>query len=910
MDHEHYDRSYDYGNIVNISAYLNFIFDKISKLEALVNHLYNFSYNETADNPHRIISQVAPNLFSIRDQILIGQVVHVIPYYNWCLVTCADGGGIIPCVAVSQNNWGTIGPNAVHPYQHKSAVLVYKPSNLFFGFILGVIPKRVIDEHKNYLLINSKGRSSFHCDLINKLFIPSLDNVFNNELIYPKDVTTLTHGWITPTGVNLFINDYSIQLKASNFCGITAFLLDQLLRICGNNLLIHSLAYSLESYNDNGELFSKNYFCFYPWEAIGLRQPHNNIDDHPFISNNAPLDVDNYQKPSYWSLPNKKIKPIHRYEIFSGYISNGITESIVVPIDDRPYRLSEPNNINNICVFREHKDLSGSYSLLSAHSILLAKTTVLPQPEQIRDIADPLGDDINANNYKFSSLFGNGLDHNVSNLQFPGMYARSVMPLAIQEYLSYVTNWKTLHGFHYHKNDYFVPEFENLYEKVGIQPSHTKLNYSTLTNMPFLDDPIPTRITIDHRYSCDFYARTSFINLADNGDIIIGDGSGATIVMSGGNIRIEAPGGIYLCSGKEVIALTGQCVLRAHKSVDISSAHEDVRIKAENNLQLLGGNSGEGGVLIESKSSGLQQNYENKIGTEVDGRGIVLKAASGVLALYGSDIYMRSLTSDIVLDCANGNSNFELISNAVRVFYTSEVSFNYGDRTTDFNLKNSYYFGADQCIIPTTTVVDGSVYLLSQSGYDPILVVEGSVYVTQALAAGGQIADVDGGEIDQVPDNFVDNLKSSLQPYHNNLDSMKNIQKNKYNLLQNDYYTYSMPGNLDTIKSIGFSYRDTSNQYYSNSFIFTAPRWINNIISGSAQGGVLWNETPVMYQGQELYPWPGRDAWLGNTLLVYPEYKYYSIDDECPQQRYLHETSNEINNYQLVNMSQNYYSII
>ena len=69
-----------------------------------------------------------------------------------------------------------------------------------------------------------------------------------------------------------------------------------------------------------------------------------------------------------------------------------------------------------------------------------------------------------------------------------------------------------------------------------------------------------------------------------------------------------------LMSGSRVVTLAKEAIIRAKGSVDISSNENDVRIKAEKNMQLLAGNSGSGGMLLESKGQGSIQGYGGLIG--------------------------------------------------------------------------------------------------------------------------------------------------------------------------------------------------------------------------------------------------------------------------------------------------------
>jgi len=84
------------------------------------------------------------------------------------------------------------------------------------------------------------------------------------------------------------------------------------------------------------------------------------------------------------------------------------------------------------------------------------------------------------------------------------------------------------------------------------------------------------------------------------------------------------------------------------------------------------------------------------------------------------------------------------------------------------------------------------------------------------------------------------------------------------------------PGNTELLEDqIGFSYRDdtyTGKMVYSygdDHFFLLETRWQqlerNNLVGGSAES---WTETPVFYQGNELYPWPGKKHWVDRDAFL------------------------------------------
>ena len=86
---------------------------------------------------------------------------------------------------------------------------------------------------------------------------------------------------------------------------------------------------------------------------------------------------------------------------------------------------------------------------------------------------------------------------------------------------------------------------------------------------------------------------------------------------------------MFLKSGRNVNLWAGyDLILRAKNSIDGSASAHDVRLKAENNMMLLGGNSGTGGVLVESR--GASGNFDfSQSGEAVSFGGVILRASRG-----------------------------------------------------------------------------------------------------------------------------------------------------------------------------------------------------------------------------------------------------------------------------------------
>lgn len=93
-------------------------------------------------------------------------------------------------------------------------------------------------------------------------------------------------------------------------------------------------------------------------------------------------------------------------------------------------------------------------------------------------------------------------------------------------------------------------------------------------------------------------------SLRDDGSVILSDNKDSFIELDGaGNISLSCKGNIYLKNGEELVCLTGKNInLRAKENLDISCTEGDVRVKAENALQLY---TKKKGILLETDSKDL-----------------------------------------------------------------------------------------------------------------------------------------------------------------------------------------------------------------------------------------------------------------------------------------------------------------
>jgi hypothetical protein len=315
--------------------------------------------------------------------------------------------------------------------------------------------------------------------------------------------------------------------------------------------------------------------------------------------------------------------------------------------------------------------------------------------------------------------------------------------------------------------------------------------------------------------------------------------------------------------------------MRAKGSVDVSSATKDVRVKAERNLHMLAGNSGTGSLLLESKGQGLSQDFRNKYGEDVVSNGVILKSA-GVVAAYGSDIYLRtgigSGSGDILLDAAKGSRRVQVFSREFHTYTTKAVSFNFGPVNDTSEVKRTYQFGEKSAVMDVQLLLGGRLLGYNGGGGAAGVVVDGGIYCTKSIATAGVMADSRGSLLGKVPEGFENSITSTCNIAASAVPEFRKESEERHQLTVVDkFYRDGQLGNDESLKDIAFSFRDpldSTSQYGTEGFLLPESRWQQAARLGLGSGGTSWTEKPVRYQGRDTYPWPGKKKWVDTNAFV------------------------------------------
>lgn len=775
-------------------------------------------------------------------RILFGTVVDSVPYLHAYRVLFEQNRPPMICTLGLGTGALPFGARELTQLPPGAHVWVICHPQLSYGVILCVEPDPSLDPRSGRSdWIHQASRCGLRIDSMHtQPFTTAMKGGLRNwSAMRPFDGTTAGEwGAITETGLRVFLDSHQAQVAADEATGLFVFYLDQMVRLCGHNLEEFSSGHVREILDDENELTILEGFAVYPYEQLGAFTK----DANPFRTHTA---EEVQLAPGHYAALEPQDDhqfPFHRDLHVHGYLGQGGKRLVLAPPEAQQNRYGEYVELQ--AVLDEQVALTGAYTLSSAYGITLAKRGLLPGPKRVQPPQAPAGD--THENYKASGQYGDGDAHRV---QAEPTATKPAQRLAgLLDYHTYLWNWQSLHPFHYHRGDWYVPAPD------AQPPAY----FGHLANGGTVEPPTPRRLKIDERYGeVDYYPNTAYHSLLPDGSVAIGDGYGAEIRMSRGNITITAPGDITFQTGRNVNTLAGwDTVVKARNSVDISATEHDVRIKAEQNLQALAGNNGRGAILLESRAPGVYDYTGN--GEEDITGGIHMKVKDGPVVAWANAIYLRTGGGDvkegaIVLDAAAGQHDISMHGLTLTRFATSAIVDVF---MTDTEVKNVNFYAHEGSLLGGFLSVDGSAQ------FNGFLLVNGWINVasghiaTEFAEAYNYLVPGLGEGAAQLAQGFAD-LHATKQE---NIQILGSFFQDLY---VDQLYGEEHAGNDAVIAAAGFSFR-TTEQYKTQDFELWETRW-QQLARLTGASNTVWAERAVKAAAADTYPYPGPDALQDNT---------------------------------------------
>jgi hypothetical protein len=307
-------------------------------------------------------------------------------------------------------------------------------------------------------------------------------------------------------------------------------------------------------------------------------------------------------------------------------------------------------------------------------------------------------------------------------------------------------------------------------------------------------------------------------------------------------------------------------VIRAHNSADITAAQGDVRVKAEVNFQLLAGNGGQGGVLIESRGTD-QPDYKDKVGEDVRSTGITLKSATAS-RVWGQSVQIRTGIPDadgnitpgnIALDASKGSGDIIVSARDVTQFVSGASTdvFLDGDNAAGVHSRSG---GA--AVFSGGLYVQGSIAVNGSGSFTGG--VAGSFFsgtATHAYSAG-----VIGQPTQETRDQQSANSKKIQEAVERtNQQQISAYDKYKSESLDNGSWGDGGDGSDDVLRDTQVSLR-IPEQYKTEDMRIWESRW-QQMARLSGQEMPTWTEPPVTAGSRDTMPWPGQERWTDPKSL-------------------------------------------
>ena len=785
------------------------------------------------------------------DIFLVGTIDDYFAYTGMYLVR---SGGWVPFTAVDlrQTACVPLGARDVKTYLPKTRVLLYFSQMLDFPIILGAIPKASTDSR--LLLppaIVPRSRAGFVEDPAH--YEPFTDTRSSySDFSAGRAVDSLSGDWgsLNDIGVGFISGRMMAMMKASEGAQIQAFWGDDLLRVVGYNYELFNALGEDRRYNDEGECNGIETETAYAWESLGSSEREYD----PTRQEDGKLEFGAEYTPLEPKEDDQMIWP--RRVLFKGYLGDLRREIFCAPdFNSDPINKFSAETTKYRGLAELHHSSDGSIFMRSAKAIVLEKYSVIPVPKELKAPEDPTGD-----TKRSSSKFA-GEDADVPDYKW-GSDDPSARAAQFYDYIAYALNKYSTDGLVKHEKDWYYPE-ESEIEKPVDGTIYSK-SLDVLQTKFVLELPDYAGLKVDHRKGRDsvrYYKTRSIIAQADDGSILIEDGCGSSIHMSGGNIQITCPGDVFLRPGRSLIAMAPfDAVIRAGNSADISAAKKDVRIKAERNCMVMGGNDSSpyGGVLIESRAnSKLSSSDLTEDGERTKLRGIVLKSPRSNVYSYSLNTYIGA-TQQVTVDVPEG-----IVYTSAREVRTKLTSLNILSAVGNKQLMS---MNPGKSVISTMLDIGGQVRI-ADAGGGSNLTVGGSVIIHGGMKIGSGIQnngayqsrtwpyvaeqkrDVDLGTKPQL---IAQEIKQDITDVNESIqDTEKEVRTDA-----------DSPVML--MEKLGFSFRDTELDLKLDSatFVLYEGRWQQLLRNGKNGSGKNWTEpevsSPIGGKGQ---PYPGYQGW-------------------------------------------------
>lgn len=792
------------------------------------------------------------------ERLVVCEIHDVLAYGRCYVVKAADMPrmpAMLGSLSASMMPWGTRDITMLVP---GTRVLCWFPSN-DMPVILAALSSPMGSPSFGWPdFLTSASHAGFASDAAHQLPVtkPSGHGLFDFSAGTPVDALPGDWGHVNELGMGVFLGRLLTWLRAGDLCKLEMHYVDMLARLVAYNWQMHTAGSSVEALNDEGEWSQVEGFTPFPWEALGARTKAVVAfrDGEGDLLASAPEmgvePVDTAQAPFFRML-----------RIF-GFLGDLERRYVVLPstaADVRTYGRAAGSAPLYKGLLEETIGLDGGYSLRSARGISFEKTCWIPVPEERYPRDNPNGDT------DFTDAAGIG----ITQSEYPAATTPSELQAHGDDERYHWLNKRTSVGVNQRDTDWQITDDDTLDAPGGFSTEEPPLApYSGYEQA--LPDSAEETLVPDSSRKARYYQGRAFMGILPDGSILLRDAYGGELRLSGGNIEISCPGDIVMRSGRRVQVWGGKdLVLKAYEDIDASSARGSVRVKAEHNLMLLGGNDGTGGVLVENRGTGGPDFSEWGANARIGG--LILKSSRGKLMLYGRDaVNVHATHGPMVLDAGSGQQAVYVYANQEKHYVRSGFDVLVAPRGIESDVRTlsllsmsssgiTYYGSSVKFGTATMQVFN---HRGTGSAASASINIKGSLSLVGSGRASGGFSDAD------VADTFSERKSEADE----RLDTVSTAHQTRAGT---DYNNDTALGNSSVYGLIGVSFRASSDLGLGEMRLLEAGwqkrfRQAANISSSGTYTGSVWVEPEVPARvtpagtndtGRTTRPFPGHQAW-------------------------------------------------
>jgi len=802
------------------------------------------------------------------DQMLLGRIavcsiIDTIAHCN-CYIILPAGQTSAPYIAVgasATSGQTPLGSKEISTYPPGTRAVCYFPPDKRYAIILGIVPDIVEDARfvfsDSILLRSRAGLYEDRCH--HMLAAQPGTRILNASGGRPVDVVSGDWGKINDLGVCIGLGRFMTWLRASDVAKIEASFIDDMVRFFTYNQQLFTSGVEECRMDDGGAYEEVLKLAPFIWEGMGVLYQGLDAVREMSVEESALKPIDGgtgaqKERINYYG----KLEPVDeaqmgvwRYQRFRGHLGSLIHDFIAAPPltfsgEVQVERFRNPDDIYP-GLGEIVRDTTGAIQIRSAKSVSLVKYALIPVPKQLEELDSKDGDGGGVTPIREEYQWGDAAKDT------PAIRASQLW-----DFHSYLFNSYNVSGFAARKKDWKLPEEEEVADSDVWNTQESMRGFKDIEPLGMqYRDRLPTfgNVWVDPKTQARYYQSRSGIHQLDDGTVILEDGYGSQIVMSGGNIEITCQGDTILRPGRSVIAMApNDVILRAGNSLDATAAEGDVRIKAEYNLHMLAGN-GEtyGGILLESRSNpgkNMPAAFREDI---VLSYGVTVKTKATItLWSEEDDIFIGSGEQNVFIDAPEGT-----------VYASADIMTTMGTRLNYMLLTPSgpeVTGDANIAFLGSKYLVTGG-YLVSGGTVAALPRVDDGHFVGDGFIYGAKAHVTDSGPMFVIPTDEPPDLAGYVSSViEAAISAVAEIATVYDDLKYNDTY-----GQLNSAVQEGtkFSLRSSVAGYRlsSGDFVLYETRWQQLFRLGDEV--TAWYEPIVSgpNAGQDTMPYPGFDAW-------------------------------------------------